>query len=164
MRRLSVVLVLAGALSLAACAGQDPTPRAPDGGPIDYASQTPRAPDGDPIEAARELPNAPDVVREGDAADSCGEFVLDQGESLLARAVQCLDAALAAQRQAELAWSWPTIEGDPIVHFAFVGSPYQGVVVFSTDEFDSYGGRSGWTESSCADVATATSGGECPPP
>jgi hypothetical protein len=121
-------------------------------------------PGGDPIQAARELPDAPEAVREGDAADTCGEFVLDQGESLPASAVQCLDEALAAQRQAELAWSQPTVEGDPIVQFAFVGSQYPGVVVFSTDEFDSYGGHLGWTEFSCADATVATGVGECPAP
>jgi hypothetical protein len=117
----------------------------------------PRAPEGDPIQAAREFSDAPEAVRNGDAARTCGAFVLDQGERVPAEAVDCLSTALAAREEAELAWTFPTAEGDPIVHFAFVGETTDEVTVVVTNAFDSYGGDPSWTSSTCADVAAATS-------
>ncbi|MUK02221.1 hypothetical protein GM708_09970 [Vibrio cholerae] len=117
---------------------------------------TDRAPDGDPIAAARALPDAPEVVQEGNAGTTCGEFVLDQGRALPAEAVACLTAAIE-EEEAELAWSYPTTEGDPIVYFAYVSSWNEGVLLSMTNEFDSYGGEFGWTQQSCLDAATATS-------
>lgn len=114
----------------------------------------PRAPEGDPIQAARELSDAPDPVRDGDAAGSCGEFVLDQGQSVPASAVECLSAAASANDSGELAWTFPTVGGDPIVHFAFVDGAGE-VTLYVTNAFDSYGGDPGWTTTSCADVVAA---------
>lgn len=116
---------------------------------------TNRAPDGNPIDAARALSDAPEVVREGNAATSCGEFVLGQGEELPSEAVACLTAATEKEK-AELAWSYPTTEGDPIVYFAYVASWNEGVGLSLTNEFDSYGGDYGWTSLSCPDAVTAT--------
>jgi hypothetical protein len=117
---------------------------------------TDRAPDGDPIDAARALSDASGVVQEGDAATSCGEFVLGQGEELPAKAVACLTAA-TAKKEAELAWSYPTSEGDPIVYFAYVASWNEVVGLSMTNEFDRHsGGDYGWTSLSCPDAATAT--------
>jgi hypothetical protein len=144
-----VFAVLASALLLSACAQTGPVARAPE---------------GDPIQAARELPDAPPAVRDGDTTDSCGEFVLDQGESLPSDAVQCLSAAVATDAIAELAWSFPTVEGDPIVSFAFVEDGSDEVTVFSTNAFDSYGGDPAWTKSSCSDPAIATSPTGCSAP
>ncbi|WDF31970.1 hypothetical protein PTW37_08695 [Arthrobacter agilis] len=116
---------------------------------------TNRAPDGNPIDAARALPDAPGVVREGSAATSCGEFVLEQGEKLPAEAIAYLTTATEAD-EAELAWSHPTTEGDPIVYFAYVAGWNVGVGLSMTNEFDSYGGDYGWTVLSCPDATTAT--------
>ena len=149
--RTTGVLVLAcGALVLTSCTRSVP-------------GFTNRAPDGDPIDAARALPDAPGVVRQGNAATSCGEFVLGQGEELPAEAVACLSAA-TEKEEAGLAWSHPTTEGDPIVYFAYVASWNQGVGLSVTNEFDSYGGDHGWASLSCPDATTATrpeSIGEC---
>lgn len=124
-----------------------------------------RAPIGDPIHAARALSDAPAAVRDSPVAESCGEFILDQGESVPTDAVQCLSAAANANQDAELAWTDPTTEGDPIVHFAFVtGNGTDDVVVYTTNEFDSYGGEFGWTKSSCSDLAAAISALGCPAP
>jgi hypothetical protein len=119
---------------------------------------TDRSPDGDPIDAARALSDAPEVVRGGTAASTCGEFVLDQGGVVPAEAIACL-AAATEKEEAELAWSYPTTEGGPIVYFAYVTSWNEGVVLSMTNEFDSYGGEFGWTQQSCPDATTATDPG-----
>lgn len=126
-----------------------------------FQGPVPRAPQGDPIEAARELPDAPKAVRTGNAAGSCGEFVLDQGESVPVEAVQCMSTALSEMKDAELAWTVPTVEGDPIVSFAFVTAGSDHVVVHTTNAFDSYGGEQSWTKSSCNNVSAATSSTGC---
>ncbi len=124
----------------------------------------PRAPSGDPIVAAAALPDAPDAVRDGDPETSCGAFVLGQGEVVPADAVECLIAAQAADDDAELAWSFPTTEGDPIVQFAVVTAGSDEVTVYTTNAFDSYGGDPQWTKSSCNDLVAATSLTGCPAP
>lgn len=139
------VIVVAVAL-LSACAQSYPIPRAPD---------------GDPIEAAKALSDAPDSVRASHADASCGKFVLGQGEAVPAEAVECLAAAVSSGEPAELAWSSPTTEGDPIVSFAFAGSNAE-VTVYTTNAFDSYGGDPQWTRGSC-DPTTAASLTGCPP-
>lgn len=123
----------------------------------------PLAPDGDPIEAARELPDAPDAVRNGEAGESCGSFALGQGAEVPSGAVEWLEAAVSARDAAELAWSFPTVEGDPIVNFVFVAGGTGEVTVYTTNAFDSYGGDPSWTKSLCTDVTTATSLTGCPP-
>lgn len=138
----AIVAVMAAASLLTACVQTYPIARAPA---------------GDPIQAARELPDAPDAVRDGEAAVSCGEFALGQGEELPTEAVQCLSRAALADEDAELAWTFPTTEGDPMVYFAFVGDGDDEVTVFTTNAFDSYGGDPGWTKNSCMDVVVATS-------
>ncbi|WP_146084351.1 hypothetical protein [Rathayibacter sp. AY1F6] len=80
----ATALIAAGALMLAAYSGSP-------------------APEGDPIRAARALRDAPLIVQEGNAADTCGEFVLDQTELVPINAVACLDTAAAAGEEAELA-------------------------------------------------------------
>lgn len=142
-----IVALVGGVSLLSACAQSYPTPRAPD---------------GDPIEAAQALSDAPDVVRASDAAESCGAFVLGQGESVPTGAVECLSDAVSSGEPAELAWSFPTIEGDPIVSFAFAGSGAE-VAVYTTSAFDSYGGDPQWTQTLC-DPVTATGPTGCPPP
>ncbi|MGW9345975.1 hypothetical protein ACWGR3_31015, partial [Streptomyces albidoflavus] len=67
----------------------------------------PRAPDGDPIEAAKALSDVPEIVRFGHAEESCGAFVLDQGETVPTEAVDCLSAAVSSGEPGELAWSFP---------------------------------------------------------
>ena len=140
-----MVALVGGVLLLSACAQSYPIPRAPD---------------GDPIEAAQALSDAPDVVRASDAQESCGAFVLGQGETVPTDAVECLSAAVSSGEPAELAWSLLTTEGDPIVSFAFAGIGAE-VAVYTTNAFDSYGGDPQWTETSC-DPATATSPTGCP--
>ena len=115
-----------------------------------------RAPDGDPIDAARALTDAPDWVNDANPGDSCGEFELGQDQSVPPGATECLDAAALPGRNAELAWTTPTAEGDPIVWFAFA-QPGQGVVVLSTNEFDSHGGEFMWSDFHCPDAVAATS-------
>jgi len=115
------------------------------------------APESDPIRAARELRDAPVIVEEGNAADTCGEFVFDHGEAVPVEAVSCLDAAMIAKEEAELAWSSLTDEGDPIVHFAYTAPGKAGIAVSVTNEFDSYAGDHGWTAGLCPDATTATS-------
>ena len=124
----------------------------------------PRAPQGNPIDAARALSDAPEEVRNGDAANTCGEFALDQGDGVPTEAVDCLSTALASQQEAELAWTLPTTEGDPLVYFAFVGGGNDEVTVITTNAFDSYGGDPTWTSTSCADVRVATSWAGCANP
>lgn len=142
-RGATVITLASGALLVTSCSGLT-------------QGFTDRAPEGDPIDAARALPDAPDIVREGNAEITCGEFVLDQGGVIPAEAIECLAAATGSE-EAELAWSSPTSEGDPIVYFAYVAAWNEGVVVSMTNEFDSYGGEFGWTQQSCPDSTTATS-------
>lgn len=105
--KMSGMVALVGGVSLlSACAQSYPSPRAPD---------------GDPIEAAQALSDAPDVVRASGPQESCGAFVLGQGETVPTDAVECLSAAVSSGEPAELAWSLPTTEGDPIVSFASAG-------------------------------------------
>ena len=119
-----------------------------------------RAPDGDPIEAAKALSDAPDLVQASDPDGSCGAFVLGQADSVPTDAVECLSAAASNGASAELAWSFPTTEGDPIVSFAFTGDGAD-VTVYTTNAFDSYGGDPEWAQRTC-DPATATSRTGCP--
>lgn len=134
----ATALIAAGALMLAACSGSP-------------------APEGDPIRAARALRDAPLIVQEGNAADTCGEFVLDQTELVPINAVACLDTAAAAGEEAELAWSSLTDEGDPVVSFAYT-APWNAGIVFSlTNEYNSYADDHGWTTGLCPDATTATS-------
>lgn len=123
-----------------------------------------RAPAGDPIDAAKALSDAPAPVRTGDAKKACGAFVLAQGQTLPSDAVDCLEAAVSNRDAAELAWSVPTTEGDPIVSFAFVTPSSGAVTVYSTNAFDSYGGDPGWTQRSCSDPMIATSLAGCAAP
>lgn len=123
-----------------------------------------RAPAGDPIEAAQALSDAPAPVRSSDAKRKCGAFVLAQGQTLPSEAVKCLQAAVSNRDAAELAWSVPTTEGDPIVSFAFVAPTSGEVTVYSTNAFDSYGGDTGWTQRSCSDPVVATSVAGCAAP
>ena len=100
-------------------------------------------------------------MRDGDATGSCGQFALDQGEVLPDSALDCL-ADAAGTTPAELAWSFPTTEGDPIVSFAFVGPDFDGVRVFTTSEYDSFGGDGpNWTGISCPDARDVTGAGNC---
>jgi len=123
-----------------------------------------RAPAGDPIDAAQALSDAPGPVRSSDAEKTCGAFVLTQGQTLPADAVDCLTAAVANRDSAQLAWSVPTSEGDPIVSFAFVTPRSGEVTVYSTNAIDSYGGDAGWTQRSCSDPVIATSLAGCAAP
>lgn len=86
--------------------------------------------------------------------------MLDQGEAVPAEAVGCLAAAVSSGEPAELAWSFPTTEGDPIVSFAFAGNGAE-VTVYTTNAFDSYGGDPQWMKGSC-DPTTAASLTGCP--
>jgi hypothetical protein len=117
----------------------------------------------DPIAAARELPDAGGVVKSGDATATCGEFVLPQGVELDPAALDCLADASAAGASAELAWAYPTTEGDPIVSFAFVGPGVEGVETYTTTAFDSYGGGSAgsWSGTLCPDPRDVYGEGDC---
>lgn len=140
---MGLLSVLAGsALLITSCVGSVP-------------GSSSRPPEGDPIDAARALSDAPAVVQGGVAENTCGEFVLDQGGVIPAEAVACLTMA-TEKEEAELAWSYPTTEGDPIVYFAYVATWNEGVVVSMTNEFDSHGGEFGWTQQSCPDATAAT--------
>ncbi|SMH50984.1 hypothetical protein SAMN06295885_3644 [Rathayibacter oskolensis] len=126
-----------------------------------------RAPEGDPIAAARALPNAGGVIKDG--ARSCGEFVLEQGEDVPEEARDCLVAASVAGEPAELAWSTPTSEGDPIVSFATVGLG-RGIQVYTTDAFDRHSRiedptspGAGWSGYACDDPADLFGTGDCDP-
>ncbi|GAA3212936.1 hypothetical protein GCM10017690_25640 [Microbacterium terregens] len=72
-------------------------------------------------------------------------------------AVQCLTRAASTGEDAELAWTYPTTEGDPMVYFAFVADGDDEVTVFTTNAFDSFGGDPTWTTNSCIDAIVATS-------
>ncbi|MCU1403868.1 MAG: hypothetical protein JWQ43_171 [Glaciihabitans sp.] len=135
---LEAVLLIGAALVLGGC-----------------STPIPSAPADNPIAAARELRDAPEVVREGSAADTCGEFVLDQGDGVPVDAIACLDAARQEEKIAELAWSSLTMEGDPIVRFAFAAPYNEGVVVFTTYAFDSYVRDPRWSTQTCIDTTAA---------
>ncbi|NQX25847.1 hypothetical protein HQQ81_00590 [Microbacteriaceae bacterium VKM Ac-2854] len=139
MRRVGVALLAAGTMLLSGCANERSDPPA------------------DPIAAARALPDAAGSVRTGEA--SCGEFVLDQGEEIPAEAVDCL---ASAEGVAEIAWSTPTTEGDPIVSFAQVAPWQPGVYLYRTTAFDDFGGDGySWTMFSCTDRRDLGAAGEC---
>jgi len=123
-----------------------------------------RAPSGDAIDAARALSDAPAPVRTSDAKNSCRVFAVAQGHALPSAAVNCLKAAVSDNQPAQLAWSYPTTEGDPIVSFAFVEASSAQVTVYTTNAFDSYGGDPRWAQSTCSDPAIATSPMGCPTP
>ncbi|WP_306233855.1 hypothetical protein [Agrococcus beijingensis] len=107
-------------------------------------------PPAEPIVAARALGDAPDGVH---AEATCGQLELDQGEELPAAAIACVDAALAAGEAAALAWSSPTVEGDPIVRFAVVEAGASTIAVHATTGFDRYG-TPGWTRDHCVAIGT----------
>ena len=127
------------------------------------SSVGPTPPPDDPITAARQLPNAGGMVKSGDATPTCGEFALPQGVQLDPEALDCLAEASAAGASAELAWSTPTTEGDPIVSFAFVGPGIDGVETYTTTAFDSYGGGvdGSWSGTLCPDPRDVRGEGDC---
>jgi len=130
--------------------------------PLLLSACTPARPD-DPIAAARQLNGATAAIKNGNAQDSCGEFRLGQGEQVPDSALDCL-ADAAGVTPAELAWSFPTTEGDPIVSFAFVGPTFRGVQVITTTAYDAYGGGgTTWSGVSCDDPRDAQGGGVCDP-
>jgi hypothetical protein len=137
MRRVGVVPIAAGLLLLSGCTAQYTTP--PE----------------DPIAAARALPDAPAAVQNGDG--SCGELELGEGEDLPASAVACV---MNAPGSAELAWSTPTTEGDPIVSFAQVSADFDGVHIYRTSAFDNFGAE-GWAASACVDRHDLGAADEC---
>jgi len=129
-----------------------------------------RAPEGDPIAAARALPDAGGIVSIGDATGTCGEYVLEQGEELPAEAGACLVDAYARGEAAELAWSTPTSEGDPLVSFAFVGGTATRLLVYTTHAFDRHSGLEkplspgeSWTGHACDDPADLLGTSDCDP-
>lgn len=149
----SAVAVLCAVLGLGLASCAQTTTNGPGGAP------------DDPIAAARALENAGGMVRSGDATETCGEFAVQQGDELPRSALDCLADAFEAGASAELAWSAPTTEGDPIVSFAFVGPGIEGVEIFTTTAFDSYGGGvdGSWTGTLCPDPRDVSALGDCRP-
>lgn len=144
----SIAGIALAVLLLAACASPgpaDPTAPVVSAGTV-FPTGTPPA---DPIVAARALGDAPDAVR---AEATCGELELDQGEVLPDAAIACISDALAEGEAAALAWSSPTVEGDPIVSFAVVEEGASRIAVHTTSDFDRYG-PPGWTLERCAAIA-----------
>lgn len=149
IRRAAAAGIAIAVLALAACASPgagDPTAPVVSAGTV-FPTGTPPA---EPIVAARALGDAPDAVQ---AEATCGELELDQGEVLPDAAIACIGEALAAGGAAALAWSSPTVEGDPIVSFAVVEEGAARIAVHTTTDFDRYG-AGGWTLARCAAIAT----------
>lgn len=127
-------------------------------GPVVTAPAT--SPRGNVIAQTRDLPNAPDPVRNAAGQISCGEFVLDQRGEIPAEAVACLAGALGSD--VELALTFPTTEGDPIVYF-IIGvaqqrqpAPGRALDIYRTshwDKFGSTGDRDIWWRATCDAVA-----------
>ncbi|MDJ1114279.1 hypothetical protein [Microbacterium dauci] len=95
----------------------------------------------------QQLPDAPAAVR--DAELGCGEVELGHSEALPASAVGCLVDATASGEPAALAWTSPTVEGDPIVSFALVEAGSTEMTVHESTHFDRFGEPT-WTQRTCA--------------
>ena len=114
------------------------------------------SPKGNVIARTRDLPNAPDPVRNTAGRISCGEFVLDQRGEIPAEAVACLAGALGSD--VELALTFPTTEGDPIVYF-IIGvaqqrqpAPGRALDIYRTSHWDKFGAngeRDSWSRATC---------------
>ena len=85
-----------------------------------------------------------------DAYPSCGHLDLEQGEDVEdagAAEIDCMRDARAAGEGAELAVTYPTIEGDPI-HTYYRLNP-DGFVVLYEDSTDDPNGAEEWTRVEC---------------
>jgi hypothetical protein len=138
--------ILPATLLLAGCAGVGGAGYGSD--PPDSASA--KDPTSEVIASSRDSATAPADFRDRTTLPSCGDFELGQGESLPANAVDCLKNA--GEEGAELAFSQPTTEGDPIVYFYRVGPADAGVELFIDGTKDSYGSGE-WTNEVFVDGA-----------
>jgi hypothetical protein len=124
---------------------------------IPYPGPTGNPPPEDPITSSRNSPAAPATFRERAELASCGEVVLDQGESTPDDAAACLDAGFASG--AELVVVGPTTEGDPVVSYYRVGPAIQGMEIFIDSTLDQWG--FGWSHQMCAEATSFIDVGEC---
>ena len=97
-------------------------------------------------------------MRDDAGRTSCGEIVLGQGEQVPDSARECLEAAQGDN--VELAFTVPTIEGDPMVYFV-LGKPGEPTLeLFHTAYWDRYGasGTDLWWHATCPASAVANAG------
>jgi len=81
--------------------------------------------------------------------------VLDQGGVVPAAALECLSGGDPA-RDRELAVAWPTVEGQPIVHFFLVSAAHDVVDLDVSSHFDDFGPKE-WTHRTCTVAAARDS-------
>ncbi|MDQ3900138.1 MAG: hypothetical protein M3319_06700 [Actinomycetota bacterium] len=98
-------------------------------------------------------PREPAEFSERGMLPSCGQITLDQGEQIPADTLRCLDDAF--DTGAELAVTFPTVEGDPIVRYYRVGPGIDGLEIFDDTSQDRFGaGR--WNHMLCPGTVTAS--------
>lgn len=91
----------------------------------------------DRLAESKRAGNAPDAFLARKQLFSCGEFVLDQGETMPAAGWDCL--AEHVEDGAELVEVVPTTEGDPIISYFRVGPEIDGIEIFFDSSFDKFG-------------------------
>ena len=104
-------------------------------------------------------PAAPVEFTDRAPLPSCGEIVLDQGETIPEDALDCMEAAVEADG-GELKVTSPTVEGDPIVTYYRVGPGIDGVDMFIDGTADAYGAGT-WIHENCPGDATISEFGGC---
>ncbi len=102
---------------------------------------------------ASAAPGAPPAPEQPTA---CGEYELDQGESIPQEAVDCM--AEAGENGATLTVTTPTVEGDPIVT-TYTALPDGGMEVYADMTEDRYGG--GTSLVVCPDAVSVLDLGTC---
>ena len=96
---------------------------------------------------------APSTFTERVAFASCGEILLDQGETVPGSAWVCLDAA--TDTGAELVVEMPTTEGDLVVTYYRVGPSIDGLEVFRDATRDSFGPGT-WSHELCPETTAVS--------
>jgi heat shock protein HslJ len=106
------------------------------------------------IHQTRWLDDAPAEVADQSGRTSCGEELLDQGEELSAEALDCFAAGLRTAG-VELAFTVPTVEGDPIVYFVLGGADSDRISIWESTHWDHFGADS-WGHRTCAGSAATS--------
>jgi heat shock protein HslJ len=106
------------------------------------------------IDQTRWLDDAPAEVADQSGRTSCGEELLDQGEELSAEALDCFAAGLRTAG-VELAFTTPTVEGDPIVYFVLGGADSDRISIWESSHWDNFGAGA-WYHRTCAGSAATS--------
>jgi hypothetical protein len=99
------------------------------------------------IDQTRWLDDAPDEVADQEGWVSCGEEQLGQQEELSAEVLDCFAARLGSE-DVQVAFTVPTVEGDPIVYFVLGAAGSDRIGIWESTHWDNFGADT-WSHRAC---------------